>query len=149
PARPVSDGAGRGSGPDDTNPLVLVTGAAGSVGSALLAGLPAAGWRVRALDRVPTEPGAGVEVVVADAFDDAVLDRVMPGCTAVVHLAAVAGEAPVEDIAASHMVGTARVLAAAQRHGVSRAVLASSNHAVGFTPRAALAGIDVRPRPDT
>ena len=42
----------------------------------------------------------------------------MPGCAAVVHLAAIPGEAPIADIAASHVVGTDRVLAAAVRHGV-------------------------------
>jgi uronate dehydrogenase len=44
------------------------------------------------------------------------------------------------------------VLEAARRAGVPRVVLASSNHAVGFTPRPAsgsLTEADARPRPDT
>ncbi len=130
-------------------PRVLVTGAAGSVGSALVAGLPDAGWDVTALDRVEAAAVDDIEVVVGDAFSAEVLDAVLPGCVAVVHLAAIPGEAPVEDIAVSHLVGTAQVLAAAQRHGVERVVLASSNHAVGFTPRQPLAGTDLRARPDT
>ncbi|MEZ5117214.1 MAG: NAD(P)-dependent oxidoreductase [Candidatus Nanopelagicales bacterium] len=131
---------------------VLVTGSAGAVGSALVPRLAAAGWALRLVDRVP---GSGFAVepphteTVGDCFDDAVLDAVLPGCDAVVHLAAVAGEAPVEEIAASHIVGTARVLEAARRNGVRRVVAASSNHAVGFTPRADLVGVDVRPRPDS
>ncbi|MFI5101197.1 MAG: NAD-dependent epimerase/dehydratase family protein, partial [Actinomycetes bacterium] len=112
-------------------PRVLVTGAAGSVGSALVSGLPGAGWSVVALDLASARASGpeGVQVVVGNAFSDEVLDVVLPGCAAVVHLAAVPGEAPVEEIAVSHLVGTARVLAAAQRHGVGRVVLASSNHA--------------------
>jgi phosphomannomutase len=130
-------------------PRVLVTGSAGSVGSALVARLPAAGWTVVGLDRVPTRQADGVEGVVGDAFDPGTLDRVLPGCDAVVHLAAVADEAPMPDIAQSHIVGTDTVLAGAVRHGVRRAVLASSNHAVGFTPRAELVGTHVPPRPDS
>jgi phosphomannomutase len=134
-----------------SGPRILVTGAAGSVGSALVAGLPSAGWSVVALDLASAraEGAEGVQVVVGNAFSDEVLDVVLPGCAGVVHLAAIPGEAPVEDIVASHVVGTACVLRAAQRHGVERAVLASSNHAVGFTPRSELAGVDVRPRPDS
>ncbi len=128
---------------------VLVTGSAGSVGSALVARLPAAGWSVVALDLRETPATDGVDVVVGDAFDDAVLDRALPGCTAVVHLAAIPGEASMAEIAPSHLIGTDTVLAAAVRHGVRRAVLASSNHAVGFTPRAELVGTDVPPRPDS
>ncbi len=128
---------------------MLVTGSSGSVGAALVAGLPAHGWALRLLDRVAPSVDAGHEVVVGDCFEPAVLDWALPGCTAVVHLAAVAGEAPVEQIAQSHVVGTARVLDAAVRHGVRRFVFASSNHAVGFTPRQPSVGVDVPPRPDS
>jgi uronate dehydrogenase len=132
-------------------PRVLVTGSSGSVGRALVAGLPDRGWTVRQLDLRPPEVPLPEphDAVVGDCFDPAVLDAALPGCEAVVHLAAVPGEAPIEEIAASHVVGTARVLAAAVRHGARRAVVASSNHAVGFTPRAPMVGLDLRPRPDS
>jgi uronate dehydrogenase len=134
-----------------TAPRVLVTGGSGSVGSALCAGLPAAGWTVRQVDRNPPRVGpvGPHESVVAEVFDPAGLDRLLEGCVALVHLAAIPGEAPIEDIAASHIVGTAQVLEAARRSGIDRVVLASSNHAVGFTPRAEQVGADVRPRPDS
>ena len=127
PNRRDADGppAGRRRGPALAMARVLVTGSAGSVGSALVERLPAAGWSVRGpgpradSGRPPASRG-----VVGDAFDPEVLDRVLPGCDAVVHLAAIPGEAPIADIAASHVVGTDRVLAAAVRHGVTRAVLA-------------------------
>jgi uronate dehydrogenase len=106
---------------------------------------------VRQLDRVPPEVDLPPphDAVVGDAFDPQVLTEALSGCVAVVHLAAIPGDAPIEEIAASHVVGTARVLDAAVGAGVPRVVFASSNHAVGFTPRADLVGIDVRPRPDT
>jgi uronate dehydrogenase len=137
-------------------PRVLVTGGSGSVGSAVCAGLPAAGWTVRQIDLRPpaSEPQGPGESVVGDVFDPATLRRAVDGCTAVVHLAAIPCEAPIADIAASHVVGTALVLEAARRAGIERFVFASSNHAAGFTPRGDFSGgntvgTDVRPRPDT
>ncbi len=132
-------------------PRVLVTGGSGSVGTALRAGLPAAGWTVRSLDlRPPPDPQpAPHESLLGDILDDDALAGAMAGCVAVVHLAAVLSDATISEIATSHVVGVARVLEAAHRAGVERVIFASSNHAVGFTPREPLLGIDVRPRPDT
>ncbi len=130
---------------------VLVTGSAGSVGRVLVDGLLALGWSVRGLDRVadgrPATPA--YTAVVGDCFDPDVIAAVVAGCLGVVHLAAVADEAPLADVAASHVVGLGIVLESARRAGVRRFVLASSNHAVGFTQRRPLAGIDLPPRPDS
>ena len=49
----------------------------------------------------------------------------------------------------SHVVTTAALLDSMVTHGVTRIVYASSNHAVGRTPRSDLLTVDVRPRPDT
>jgi len=138
-----------GVGPADGP--VLVTGSAGSVGRALVEGLLALGWSVVGLDRQPDarEPSPGWRAVVGDCFDPEVLAAALDGCRAVVHLAAVPTEAPVADIAASHVVGLTTVLEATRSAGLQRFVFASSNHAVGFTARQQLAGVDVRPRPDT
>jgi phosphomannomutase len=131
-------------------PRVLVTGSSGRVGRALVAGLPGEDWTVRMLDLLPPagEPEPPHDALVGDAFDPTVLAGALTGCAGVVHLAAIAEEVSVEEIAASHIVGTARVLEAARLAGVQRVVLASSNHAVGFTERQELAGVDVRARPD-
>jgi uronate dehydrogenase len=130
---------------------VLVTGSSGSVGSALCERLPAAGWTVRQLDRnAPASPVPSPhDAIQADASDPAVLDEAARDCCAIVHLAATPHEGDIEQVTASHIVGTARVLEAAERAGVRRVILASSNHAVGRTPRVALAGTDLRPRPDS
>jgi uronate dehydrogenase len=68
---------------------------------------------------------------------------------AVVHLASIPTEAPLPRILESHVVTTAALLDAMVEHGVPRIVYASSNHAVGHTPRSARLGTDARPRPDT
>ena len=69
------------------------------------------------------------------------------------HLAGNPDEADLADVLTSHVVTTAALLDACVAHRVSRFVYASSNHAVGRTPRASLAdGVisdDALPRPDT
>ncbi len=126
---------------------VLITGAAGSVGSVLSRELPSYGHQVRLLDREPIDaPG---DVVIADITDPAALDAALAGMDAVVHLAAIPTEAAFDDILRVNLDGTYQVFEAARRGGVCRVVYASSNHAVGFTPRAPLVGAEVPPRPDT
>ena len=136
---------------------ILLTGAAGSIGTVLAGGLTDAGHEVAGLDLVVpeihperlagwytvdcTDPEA-VEAVFAD------LDR-SGGVDAVVHLAGIPDEASLRDELESHVVTTGVLLDAMVTHGVSRMVYAGSNHAVGRTPRTELLSTDVRPRPDT
>ena len=128
-----------------------MTGAAGSIGRVVTVGLANRGHRVVGLDVAPQPEGyAGpwhtVDCTDPDAvwavFDEQPVD-------AVVHLAGHPGEASLPDALDSHVVTTAAVLDAMVGHGVDRLVYASSNHAVGRTPRADLVGTAVRPRPDT
>lgn len=129
---------------------VLVTGSAGAIGTALRRELPGHGFAVRGLDRRRAEPvHPGEQVLVGDVLDHGALAAAVDGVDAVVHLASLADEAPLDVILDSHVRSTAAVLEAARRAGVSRAVLASSNHAVGFTPRTAALPADAPPRPDT
>ena len=131
---------------------VLVTGAAGLIGRTTCPGLNARGWSVRGLDKVPLDGVDGLDdAVVADVQDAAALDRAMDGVAGVVHLAGIASEASFPDILAANIDGTYQVLDAARRAGVRRFVQASSNHAVGYTPRPASGpvGVDVPIRPDT
>ena len=115
---------------------ISITGAAGRIGRCLVPGLGDLGHDVRGIDLIrPDEPWAD-RVVVADiGTDDGALDGVVAGADAVVHLAANAGETDFATALTSHVVLTHRVLEAARAHGVGRVVYASSNHAVGFTPR--------------
>jgi uronate dehydrogenase len=132
---------------------VLVTGAGGTIGRATCPGLNARGWNVRGLDRAPIDGVRGLAepdgAVVADLLDTAGVDRAMAGMDAVVHLAGVPTEAPFPEILSANIDGTYRVLDAARRAGVRRFVYASSIHAVGYTPRTELAGVEVPIRPDT
>ncbi len=133
--------------------LVLVTGAAGRIGTVLRAGLPERGWSLRCLDIAPVPDERAVqEHVVADVADLAAVEDAARGTTAIVHLAGISGEASWREISAANIEGTYAVLEAARRAGVGRVVLASSNHATGFTPRppsGLLRESDAPPRPDT
>ncbi len=130
---------------------VLVTGAAGSIGRVLCPGLTDRDHEVVGFDRVPEPDGfdgpwhtgdaADADAVFA-AFDAQPLD-------AVVHLAGHPDEASLPDSLTSHVVTTGALLDAMVAAGVPRMVYASSNHAVGRTPRRDLLPTDTRPRPDT
>jgi uronate dehydrogenase len=129
---------------------VLLTGAAGLVGTMLRAELPGHGHRLRLFDRapIPAEPAA----ITADLADSAALAAAASGVDAIVHLAGIPSEAPFADILATNIVGTHQLYEAARAAGVRRVVFASSNHAVGFTGRPAAGDAvpgDTPHRPDT
>ena len=132
---------------------VLVTGAAGRIGTVLRGGLPERGWAVRCLDIVPVaDVRPGEEHVVADVTDLAAMLDATEGAGAVVHLAGISGESTWPAILSANIQGTYCALEAARRAGVPRVVLASSNHATGYTPRppdGLLREADAPPRPDT
>jgi len=134
---------------------VLVTGAAGSIGTVACPGLLDRGHTVSGLDRVPEPEGFTGRWFTADCADTDAVEAVFEelvrggGLDAVVHLAGRPTESSLPEALESHVVTTASLLDAMVRHGVPRIVYASSNHAVGRTPRRDLLDLAVRPRPDT
>jgi uronate dehydrogenase len=131
---------------------ILVTGAAGSIGTVVCTGLVDRGYDVVGLDRVPEPAGFEGGWNTCDCADpDAVQSAFAenPGIEGVVHLAGIPSEASLPEEMESHVYTTAALLDAMRQHGVRRMVYASSNHAVGRTPRRELVSDDVPPRPDT
>ena len=130
---------------------VLVTGAAGSIGQVVTVGLTDRGHDVVGLDRLPPPEGSTVPWHTVDSADADAVASVFAEASprAVVHLAGHPGEANLPDSLTSHVVTTAALLDAMVEHDVPRMVYASSNHAVGHTPRTELLTEDARPRPDT
>jgi uronate dehydrogenase len=130
---------------------VLLTGAAGGLGTLMRRLLPAYGYTLRLFDAVPVagEPGA----ITADLADTGALREAVQGVDAVLHLAGISLESTFDKILASNIVGTHNLYEAARAEDVRRIVYASSNHAVGFVPRpldgAPLVPVTVRRRPDT
>ena len=131
---------------------VLVTGAAGSLGRTICPGLVAAGHDVVGLDLVPAPDGTTSPWHEADCADADAVAAVFDAehLDAVVHLAGFPDEASLPTELTSHVVTTAALLDAMVAHRVPRMVYASSNHAVGRTPRGeGDLGEHALPRPDT
>jgi uronate dehydrogenase len=134
---------------------VLVTGAAGSIGAVVCSGLVDRGHDVAGLDLVPEREGFTGQWFTADCADPDAVEAVFAALSssgsldAVVHLAGRPSESSLTDELTSHVVTTAALLDAMVTHGVTRIVYASSNHAVGRTPRSDLLPVETRPRPDT
>jgi NAD+ dependent glucose-6-phosphate dehydrogenase len=116
---------------------VLLTGAGGRVGTAILRDLGEAyDWRL--LDREPLSSAdlpRGVttdDVIVADVTDEGAIREAVDGVGAVVHLAGdPRPEAPWDSVLTNNIDGTQTVLQAAVDADVGKFVFASSNHAVG------------------
>ena len=131
---------------------VLLTGAAGSIGRTLLTGLADRGHEVTGVDLLPAPDGYDGPWHTVDCTDvDAVLDVFTAAgkLDAVVHLAGNPTESSLPEALTSHVVSTGVLLDAMVAHDVTRIVYASSNHAVGRTPRTDLIDEHVPPRPDT
>ncbi|KRP72346.1 NAD-dependent epimerase/dehydratase family protein [Pseudomonas paralactis] len=119
------------------DPLILITGGAGFIGSHLVEALVAKGYRVRVLDNLSTGKRSNlpldnpqVELLEGDVANATLLAHAAVGAMAVVHLAAVASvQASVDDPVSTHQsnfVGTLNVCEAMRKAGVKRVVYASS-----------------------
>ncbi|KUL26721.1 NAD-dependent epimerase/dehydratase family protein [Streptomyces regalis] len=135
---------------------VLLTGAAGGLGTLMRDLLPAYGYELRLLDLRPVD--GEPDSIVTDLADKDAVREAVRGVDAIIHLAGISLEAPFEKILKANIEGTYHLYEAAREEGVERIVFASSNHAVGFTPRpqgdtpldpSALIPIDTPRRPDT
>lgn len=129
---------------------VLITGAAGRIGTMLRTRLARPGRVLRLSDLTAMTAGADEEIVTGALTDPAVMEAACEGVDAVVHLGGYPDERSFADILAVNVAGTQVVLEAARSRGVRKVVLASSNHAVGFAERGMAAAPDDLPaRPDT
>jgi uronate dehydrogenase len=112
---------------------VLLTGAAGGVGTFLRESLPGYGYSLRLSDIAPV-PGAPESLAVDLQDRDAVREAVR-GVDAVVHLGGLSLENTFDRILAANIEGAYNLYEAVRTEGIRRVVFASSNHAIGFTPR--------------
>ncbi|MEW2394992.1 NAD(P)-dependent oxidoreductase [Streptomyces sp. NPDC046862] len=130
---------------------VLLTGAAGGLGTLMRELLPEYGYELRLLDVRPVE--GEPDAITADLADRDALREAVRGVDAIIHLAGISLEAPFEKILKANIEGTYNLYEAAREEGIKRIVFASSNHAVGFTPRPQgddpLIPVDTARRPDT
>jgi uronate dehydrogenase len=128
---------------------ILITGAAGDVGSRLTALLRDT-YQLRLSDiRTPAAVPGNAEFIPADLTDLEAVGRAVAGMDGIVHLGGFSVEGPWDTILSANIIGCHNLFEAARRAKVPRVVFASSNHAVGFYPRRRRIGADVPVRPDS
>jgi uncharacterized protein YbjT (DUF2867 family) len=109
--------------------MLLLTGATGLIGSALLSRLVAGGMPVRCLVRDPRRLGTDrvrVQIALGDLADPPSFRNAMRGITTVVHLAASIRDQPRGSIEELNGIATWRMVAAAERAGVEHFVFFSA-----------------------
>lgn len=129
---------------------ILLTGAAGRVAGMvrpLLRGH--VDWLVLSDRVMPADLHPQERFALAELGDLPALEGLCEGVEAIVHLGGCASERPWQSILESNIAGVYNLYEAARRRGVQRLVFASSNHAVGFYPRAWRIGTQEPVRPDT
>ncbi|EMA10933.1 NAD+ dependent glucose-6-phosphate dehydrogenase [Haloarcula vallismortis] len=110
---------------------VLLTGAGGAVGAAILEGLEDAyEWKLMFHSPPAEEPDH--EYLVGDVSSEGDVAAAMDGVGAVIHLAGdPRPEAPWDSVLENNIDGTQKMYEAAVDEGVETFIFASSNHAVG------------------
>jgi NAD+ dependent glucose-6-phosphate dehydrogenase len=132
----MSDASTTGAAPAGRKKRVLITGAAGRIGSSLAEQLKVRyDLRVHYHHTIPEQPPVD-DIAIADV---SVFEQIAPallGMDAVVHMA---GEpstrASWESVRARNIDGTYNVLEAARLAGVKKVVFASTNHVMGMYDR--------------
>lgn len=129
---------------------ILITGAAGVVGTLMRPRLRRPGRTLVLLDIAELTAHDGEQVITGSVTDPVVLATACAGADAVLHLGGHSRENSWAQTMEVNINGTQQVLAAAAQAGVPRVILASSNHAVGFrTAAEAPVPADTTARPDT
>ncbi len=111
---------------------VLVTGATGFAGHALVPALVAAGWQVRASGRDANRRPADCEFVATDLTTESNFSPLVDGMDAILHLAArvhimrETANDPIAEFRRTNVAPTARLMEAADRGGVKHFIFASS-----------------------
>ena len=117
--------------------MLLLTGATGTVGSALLRRLTAGGIPARCLVRDSRRLGAErvrVQIALGNLADPPSFRHALRGVDTVVHLAASMRDQPSGSIEELNGVATWRMVQAAERAGVRRFVFFSAMNASTFSP---------------
>ena len=126
---------------------ILITGAAGAVGTVLIKGLGDR-YQLRGFDRVPLPELE--DAVVGELTDFEAVVRATQGMDAVIHLAGnPSGAAPWEEILHSNIIGTYNLFEAARRSGVSRIAFASRAGLLAPYPEEMTRTVDLPPRPES
>ena len=129
---------------------LLVTGAAGGVGSAIRPHLGTLAHKVRLSDIADLGAAeAHEEIVACDLADAQAVHELVKDCDGIIHLGGVSVERPWNDILQANIIGAYNLYEAARNLGKPRIVFASSNHTIGYYPRTTRIDTEVPRRPDS
>jgi uronate dehydrogenase len=129
---------------------LLVTGAAGEIGSVIRPALRGAAAHLRLHDLRPIADAApGDEVLQGDLAEPGVALAATREVDCLIHLAGIpreTGGTP-EQILRANVIACHAMYEAARENGVQRFIFASSNHTIGFHPADRMVGTNEPPRP--
>jgi uronate dehydrogenase len=129
---------------------ILITGAAGSLGSHLHQNLAHLAGTLRLTDIKPMgEAAANEEIVVCDLSDKAAAMAVTKDCDAILHFAGHPREQTPDEILTDTLPAACYIYEGARLNGCKRVIYASSIHAVGFCNVEDVPDTRVPQRPDT
>jgi uronate dehydrogenase len=129
---------------------LLITGAAGRLGSVLRAEMRAHADILRLTDIADMGSVAPHEEHVrCDLANFADVMAMVEGVDTIIHAGGVPLENTFDSILNANIVGTYNVYEAARQHGVKRVIYTSSNHAIGFYDRTETIDANVPHRPDS
>jgi len=112
---------------------ILITGAAGRLGTELRRGLAPLAETLRLTDRTEiADLKENEEAVILDLADEAAVLKATEGVEAIVHFGGASLERPWQEILDSSIRGSYHIYEGARKNGVLRVVYASSVHAIGY-----------------
>ena len=112
---------------------LLITGAAGRLGSELRRGLAPLARRLRLADVADIKDvQPNEEAVICDLAHEAAILQLTQGVDAIVHFGGVPLERGWDEILNANIRGSYHIYEGARKHGVKRVVYASSVHAIGY-----------------
>jgi uronate dehydrogenase len=128
---------------------LLITGAAGGLGSVMRRRLSHLAEVLRLSDVADLGEGAAnEELVPCDLGNKAAVEALVEGCDGIVHFGGRSVEDTWEVIRNANIDGVFNLYEAARKHGCRRIVFASSNHAIGFYKQTERLDADSPVRPD-
>ncbi|MFC0220035.1 uronate dehydrogenase [Pseudochelatococcus lubricantis] len=129
---------------------ILLTGAAGRLGTELRKGLAPLAGKIRLGARNAFDDlASNEEQAVFDLADMEATIEATRDCDAIVHFGGASLESPWQTILDANIRGSYHVYEGARKHGARRVVYASSVHAIGYHEIEAHIGVDAPVRPDS
>jgi uronate dehydrogenase len=129
---------------------ILITGAAGRLGSELRKGLTLLASKIRLGGRKPFDAlESHEEQAVFDLSDMEATIAATKDCDAIVHFGGASLESPWQTILDANIRGSYHIYEGARQNGSKRVIYASSVHAIGYHEIEAHIGVDAPVRPDS